>query len=639
MPGADGIQLAYSMVLGAMFAALVKERASFARILVAPFAAVAVTLLASMALALLSLPWGLIASAAAGLRIMFNTALLLIMGYAAGRWLARLRPASLHSLYQRGAALVGRAQAEVAAAAGAAAPAGSLTLAGVPVPGQDETKHFKFIGATGTGKSTAIRELLGAALARGDRAVIADPDGGCLVRFYDLERGDVILNPFHAHSRKWDLFAEIDADQDIEQLSRSLIPQGKDGERACNDYARTFLGELIRHCRRRGIAGDQTLHNLVTATSQTDLREILAQGPAGPFLAAGNEGMFAPVRSVAASALRVLALISTQEGPPFSVRRWVREGSGVLFLPYTAGEIAGLRTVISAWMRLAISELMAGPEGDRHLWFIVDELDALGAIDGLRDVLARLGKFGGRCVLGLQSIAQVSLAYGHGAAQTIGENTGNTLILRCPDSERGGTAQYASHLIGEQQILRRIISRRVRAFFPALPLLQVSEQPSTQAVVRPSQIERLPELEGFLKLASYPDWRYVRLAPESAPSVLRGPFVPAVQPAAGMPAGEPGAPAEPVDKEHVEPAGPAAPVLRIKPVGAPKRARRKAPAAAPATAAIKAVAPAPAMVREAARGEAPGGSEAPAPEGAPAPLATGISATPGEGGVPQDPKV
>jgi hypothetical protein len=32
----------------------------------------------------------------------------------------------------------------------------------------------------GTGKSTAIREMLSAALARGDRAVIADPDGGYL---------------------------------------------------------------------------------------------------------------------------------------------------------------------------------------------------------------------------------------------------------------------------------------------------------------------------------------------------------------------------------------------------------------------------------------------------------------------------
>jgi len=58
-------------------------------------------------------------------------------------------------------------------------------------------KHFKLIGATGTGKSTAIREMLTAALERGgSRPSIADPDGGYLARFYSAERGDVILNPF-----------------------------------------------------------------------------------------------------------------------------------------------------------------------------------------------------------------------------------------------------------------------------------------------------------------------------------------------------------------------------------------------------------------------------------------------------------
>jgi hypothetical protein len=70
----------------------------------------------------------------------------------------------------------------------------ALTLAGVPVAPLDETKHFKLIGTTGTGKSTAIRELLGAALRRGDAAIIADPDGGYLAQFRANE--DVILNPF-----------------------------------------------------------------------------------------------------------------------------------------------------------------------------------------------------------------------------------------------------------------------------------------------------------------------------------------------------------------------------------------------------------------------------------------------------------
>jgi len=105
-------------------------------------------------------------------------------------------------------------------------------------------------------------------------------------------------------------------------------------------------------------------------------------------------------------------------GEPISVRNWIREGRGVLFLPYRASEIAALRHIVSTWMRLAIFETMNAGEGDQKLWFVVDELDALGAIDGLKDALARLRKFGGRCVIGFQSIAQVRGTYGDAEAQT-----------------------------------------------------------------------------------------------------------------------------------------------------------------------------------------------------------------------------
>ena len=84
----------------------------------------------------------------------------------------------------------------------------------------------------------------------------------------------------------------------------------------------------------------------------------------------------------------------------------------MLFQPHRANQIAVLRFLISTWMRLAIFETMNAAEGDRKLCFVVDELDALGAIDGLKDALARLRKFAGRCVLGFQSQAQVRGAYG-----------------------------------------------------------------------------------------------------------------------------------------------------------------------------------------------------------------------------------
>ncbi len=175
--------------------------------------------------------------------------------------------------------------------------------------------------------------------------------------------------------------------------------------------------------------------------------------------------------------------------------------------------------MIATWMRLAIFEAMSAEENsDQRLWFVIDELDALGAIDGLKDALARLRKFGGRCVLGFQSIAQVSGTYGASDAQTIVENCGNTLILRCSASENGGTSQFASRLIGEREVLRKQVSRgsdREAAFSArgARRSRNTSKQHVTEWAVMASQIEQLPDLCGYLKAASSRAWIKVSISP------------------------------------------------------------------------------------------------------------------------------
>jgi type IV secretory pathway TraG/TraD family ATPase VirD4 len=143
-------------------------------------------------------------------------------------------------------------------------------------------------------------------------------------------------------------------------------------------------------------------------------------------------------------------------------------------------------------------------------------LTPVAIIDGLKDALARLRKFGGRCVLGFQSAAQVSSTYGAGDAQTLVENCSNTLILRCAGSENGGTSQFASKLIGEREIIRRQIARgrdREAAFTRrgARHSTTVSEQHVMEAAVLPSELEQLPDLCGYFKAASSPVWRRVVL--------------------------------------------------------------------------------------------------------------------------------
>ncbi|MHB8477972.1 MAG: type IV secretion system DNA-binding domain-containing protein [Steroidobacteraceae bacterium] len=402
----------------------------------------------------------------------------------------------------------------------------ALTLAGIAIAAADEAKHFKLIGTTGTGKSTAIRELLGAAIARGDRAVFADPDGGYMARFFHRYRGDVVLNPFERNSVKWDLFGEIQNSYDVEQLAGGLIPAVEDPSASeWRGYARTFLTAVVRRCHLSGRRDIANLWRLLTMASADELRPMIAGTPAQPFLDPDNARMFGSIRSVTGSAIAAFEYIQTQRAAPFSVREWVRTRTlpGVLFIPYQAGQIAAMSAMIATWMRLAIVEAMSQAEGrDQRLWFVIDELDALGAIDGLKDALARLRKFGCRCVLGFQSIAQVSSTYGRDA-QTIVENCGNTLILRCSGSENGGTSQFASRLIGDREVRRRQLSRgrdRDAGFTlrGARRSHSVTEQQVTESAVMPSELEQLPDLCGYFKSASSRRWLKVafgsRLGPE-----------------------------------------------------------------------------------------------------------------------------
>jgi type IV secretory pathway TraG/TraD family ATPase VirD4 len=426
--------------------------------------------------------------------------------------------------YKRGALVADGARAQQRAARISKTGSGVLTLAGIPIPPSDETKHFKLIGTTGTGKSTAIGQLMRGALARGDRAVFADPDGGYLERFYERFRGDIVLNPFESGSVKWDWYAEINNTYDIEQLASGLIPSSDDASgREWRGYARTLFTAIARRCHQARWRDPAVLWRLLMVATSDELRPIVAGTPAQPFLEPDNARMFSSIRSVAGSSIAALEYIQAQRGAPFSVREWVKNRSspGVLFIPYKAGQIAALRSMIANWMRLAIFEAMSQTDGsDQRLWFVVDELDALGAIDGLKDALARLRKFGGRCVLGFQSLAQVSGTYGAGEAQTLVENCGNTLILRCSGSDNGGTAHFASRLIGEREILRlntsrgseregilRAGTRRSRS---------TTENYVTELAVMPSQLEQLRDLTGYIKTASSRQWLKVSFAQQAA---------------------------------------------------------------------------------------------------------------------------
>ena len=348
----NGLAVAYAAVQLPMLAGLIRARAPLHHYVLSPLVVAPLMGIAAVGSAMSS---SLLAHMGVSFYGAVQTGVTLglgaLLGYAGGRSVLK---GSADRSYQRGTRVV-----EASMQPKAPSQQRAITLAGLEVPPRDEAKHFKLIGTTGTGKSTAIQEILSAALARGDRAVIADPDGGYLRRFHRAERGDVLMNPFDVRSVKWDLFAEIKSPYDVEQLARSLIPDHEGQDKSWRGYARTFFTAVTRQAQEAGIKDVSELYRLLVVAKSDELRTLVAGTPAQPFLDEHNSRMFDSIRSVTSSAVGSLEYIGRQQAPNFSVREWVSEQKpGVLFMPYKAGQIAALSSTISGWMRLAIFEAM-----------------------------------------------------------------------------------------------------------------------------------------------------------------------------------------------------------------------------------------------------------------------------------------
>ena len=183
--GTSGLAMAYVLVLVALVGGLAQARAAAHKYLLAPLLAAPLLLLMALCISLLGALLHAVGLSGGWIQLSIGFLGSMAIGFVAGRVLALRRP-------KRGIRSIDAARSSRKHLPRKSAKCILRRLSSWPASQShwlDETKHFKIIGTTGTGKSTAIREILSAALARGDRVVIADPDAGYLNRYYDPNRG------------------------------------------------------------------------------------------------------------------------------------------------------------------------------------------------------------------------------------------------------------------------------------------------------------------------------------------------------------------------------------------------------------------------------------------------------------------
>lgn len=392
------------------------------------------------------------------------------------------------------------------------AAATGLTLGGVVFPREVETLHCLLAGTTGAGKTTAIEELLDSVMARGDRAIICDPNGGYLSQF--AADGDRLLNPFDARGERWSLFNEFQRDYDAERLARSVVPDGHGDNAAWHGYAQTLLAELLRALMRTGEATTERLLHWSGIAPPAELARLLAGTPAA--------GLF---DSDAAKALASTRFVLTHHLAPqrhmqqgdFSLRNWLEHGSGSLYLTWRADMQTALAPLLGTWVDILINAVLTlPPDRGRRLWLVIDELAALGKLNSLEAALT-LGRKHGLCVVaGLQSTAQLDRLYGRDSAIVLRSCFRNLLVLGIAKSDPD-TCDTLSRALGDCEV-RRIEESRSQGNQGTNR--SVSARQEVMRVVLPSEIASLPNLRGYLALAGDAPITHITLTPRPREHVI-----------------------------------------------------------------------------------------------------------------------
>ena len=396
-----------------------------------------------------------------------------------------------------------------------------ITIGGVPVPADIEPNHFLVSGGTGAGKSIVLGGVLSTVRDRAhDRVIVVDSGGEMLRRFW--RDGDTILNPLDARSVPWSPFAEMASAHDADRLAKSMIPDvpGAGDSQQWQLYSQSLVAAVLERLMDAGTATNGDLLRVLTVDKAGDIEALVAGHPAQTLFDVGANKMLSSVRGIIGSYLPSYRYLPPDAGASaFSIRRWVAEGSGWLWMPVRDDMMDTVRPLIAAWIGEAVSAALSqAPDPQRRLWLVLDELAALGRVQSLSSALTKGRKFGLCTVAGLQTVAQLKESYGPFGSQVLLSCFSSQLLLRASDPE---TARWCSDSIGQRHIIRKVSSESQNAGGGGK---SESDQHAIEAAVLPSEMQNLAKLQGFLRLADAPAILRVRLKWAPRPAVAE-PFI------------------------------------------------------------------------------------------------------------------
>ena len=395
-------------------------------------------------------------------------------------------------------------QEELAEAAGQDDPC-AIAIGPVPIPRQIETRHFAFLGTTGSGKTTALRQMLDRIEARGEPALVYDTSGEFIAHYYDPERGDVILNPFDARCAFWSPFDEISHPADADRIARQLVSEtGSQDDDVWLETSRILVANMLRSLWAEDNCNLEALLEALQVKSKEQLKHWLGHTSSARTFADDADRATGSVLFMLAKAANLIQFLRIDDGGAerFAFRDFIagldaREGAKPwIFVPRKEDYFEAAKPLMACWLECAASAVLGlSPSPQRRIWFVLDELADLPRVENLARLLPEGRKFGAAIVLTFQALGQMRNRYGANIAEAMLACCNTKLFLQTVDRE---TRQWASQTIGDCEIEMRVATDTL-SIGNEVPRTTIATQRAFRAAVLESELRLAPH-QGYLLL-------------------------------------------------------------------------------------------------------------------------------------------
>jgi len=357
------------------------------------------------------------------------------------------------------------------------------------IPRRLESSHIMLMGDTGSGKSSAIRQILRQVQERGETAIVYDPAMDFVGEFYDPDRGDLILNPLDTRCPYWSLGSELLRDETATAIATAFLPDKEYEKAFFTDGPRRILAHLLKY---KSDSSDllkwmSDPDQIASRVKGTPLAALI--DPTAP---AQRAGVISSLNMVADS----LELLPEHrnDGNIFSTAEWHIQRKRWVFLTSNPGYREKILPLHSVWLDLFILRMMGDCEdlNAKPVWFVIDELASLNKLPQLHTAVTENRKYGNPVVLGFQGRSQMEKRYGKDAEAMLSQPA--TKVFFKTSEPRA--AKWISDAIGEIEVERLKESR-------SMGLLRSKKSFSLEIVTKPlvmaSEIAGLEPLRGFIK--------------------------------------------------------------------------------------------------------------------------------------------